>query len=171
MRRARWIRQLIPVALLSMLGVAAAAQKPDISLVEYQAFRPNLYFGLNGGPDVPMMAAIRSESQWWALWAQLEPKIPRDMDQHRPYPYPPLDFSRKVLLVAALGTKATGGYSVSIHSVVESTRNITVNLIVLAPAKNCGVTLTTANPIALALIPKTSKPVEFATTQAELICN
>ncbi len=166
-----WVRHLIALVLICILPAAAAEEKPDTFLIEYQAFRPNPYFGLDAGPDTSTFTAIRSERAWRELWSQLEPRMPRDMDQRSPHPFPPIDFIRQMLLVVALGTKPTGGYSVSIHSVVEDPSRVTVNVVVLSPAKDCYRTLATTHPIALILIGRTSKPVQFSTTRAEITCN
>ena len=174
MTRALWIRCVTSLGLACALAATAAEKKPDIFLIEYQAFRPNMYFGLNNGPKTTLFTAIQSEQQWRELWAQIEPRVARDTDQRRPHPFPHIDFTRKTLLVAALGTKPTGGYSVSINSVVESPTHIRINVIALRPM-NCGselhgITLTTTSPIALILIPKATKPVEFSTIEAEDSC-
>jgi len=164
--REQRIRYAVSLGLIFAFGANAAQQKPDTFLVEYQAFRPSLYFGPHSmGPKTALFTAIQSEQQWRELWSRI------DMDRHRPQH---IDFTRKTLLVAALGTKPTGGYSVSINSVVESATRITVNVIALRP-KNCGsvlsgVTLTATSPIAFVLIPKTVKPVEFSTREAEDAC-
>jgi len=151
---------------------------PDSFLIEYQAYRPNLAFAPDRGPRNflnSLFTAIRSEPDWRGLWSQIEPGLAReDASQRRPYPFPSIDFTRKTLLVAALGTQPTGGYSVSINSVVEYRSQITVYVVALKPV-NCGdqlngVTLLVTSPIALALIPKTSKPVKFSITEAQSAC-
>jgi hypothetical protein len=166
-----WLRHLTALSLLCPLTAATAVTKPDAFQVEYETFRPTLYFGLHEGPDAPTFTTIRSERDWREFWPQIETRMARDMDQRDPHPLPPIDFTRQILLVAALGMKPTGGFSVSIRSVVEDSSRITVNVVAVSPGKNCMVTLTTTNPIALILIAKTSKPVQFSTTRAELPCD
>jgi len=155
---------------------STAESKPDTYLIEYQAFRPNLYFTGNEGPEIATFTAIQSEPEWRKLWAELEPRLPRDMRQSAPHPFPRIDFTRHTLLVAALGTKPTGGFSLSVESVAENPASITVNLVALNPGKGCGdkiygLTLITTHPIVLLLIAKTSKPVQFETMQVEPACN
>lgn len=171
MRQAQWIRSVLSLSLMWACSVTATANEPDVFLVEYQAFRPNLYFGVNDGPDTATFTAIQSEREWKALWSDIEPRMARDMYQRGPRVFPPIDFARKTLLVAALGVKPTGGYSISIHSVVEDPSSITVNTIAVKPARNCVLTMATTHPIALILIPRTSKLVRFNTTQVEHSCD
>ena len=155
---------------------SAAESKPDTYLLEYQAFQPSLYFTGNEGPEIATFTAVQSESAWRNLWAQLEPRLPREMGQKASHPFPHIDFTRQTLLVAALGTKPTGGYSLSVQSVTENPTSISVKLVALNPGKPCGdmsygITQITTHPIALLLIAKTAKPVHFDTTQVEPACN
>jgi PrcB C-terminal len=155
---------------------STAANKPDTYLVEYQAFRPSLYFTGDEGPEIATFTAIQAEPEWRKLWAELEPRLPRDMRESAPHPFPRIDFTRQTLLIAALGTKPTGGFSLSVESVTENPASITVNLVALNPGKGCGdaiygITQITTHPIAMLLIPKTSKPVHFDTMQVEPACN
>jgi hypothetical protein len=158
------------LSLMWACSVTAVASEPGALLIEYQAYRPSPDFGLNDGPDSAMFTAIQTEPAWKALWSDIEPRMARDMNQRGPHPLPPIDFTRKTLLVAALGAKPTGGYSISIHSVIEGRSGITVNAIAVRPAKNCILTMATTHPIALILIPRTSKPIRFSTAQAEHKC-
>jgi hypothetical protein len=173
------VRLLFCLILLSAIWppiASSAESKPETYLVEYQTFRPSLYFTGNEGPEIATFTAVQSEPKWRKLWAELEPRLPRDMGQSAPHSFPRIDFTRQTLLVAALGTKPTGGFSLSIESVVESPASITVNLVALSPRKGCGdaiygITQIATHPIALLLIPKTSKPVHFDTRQVEPACN
>ncbi|MBV8852967.1 MAG: protease complex subunit PrcB family protein [Sinobacteraceae bacterium] len=145
--------------------------EPAISPIEHQTFRPNLYFSsYHDGPDTALFTAIRSEGEWKALWSQLEPRMARDRDQRGPHSLPPIDFTRKILLVAALGMKMTGGYTVSIDSVVEEPAGIRVNAVGGYPGKKCVLLQAVTHPIALALIPRTSKRITFNTTEVEHSC-
>jgi hypothetical protein len=98
-------------------SASAAESKRDTYLLEYQAFRPSLYFTGNEGPEIAIFTAVQSESAWRNLWAELEPRLPREMHQKAPHPFPRIDFRRQTLLVAALGATPTGGYSLSVQSV------------------------------------------------------
>ncbi len=157
-------------------AASAAESKPETYLIEYRAFRPSLYFTGNEGPEIATFTAVQSEPEWRKLWAALEPRLRGDMRQNAPHPFPRIDFTRKTLLVAALGTKPTGGYSLSVESITESPTSITAKLVALNPGKGCGdkiygLTLITTHPIVLLLIAKTSKPVQFETMQVEPACD
>jgi len=149
----------------------APASEPDTWLIEYQAFSPDRFFSVDDGPDQAMFTAVQSEKAWRALWSEIEPKLSRNMEQVAPHPFPPIDFARYTLLVAALGTKPSSGFRVAIESVQNFPSRILVSIIALRPGRNCPVFTAITHPVALALIPKTSKPVTFEKSNAELACD
>jgi hypothetical protein len=172
-------RPLCYLAILSILYtgfVRADDFKPDFHLVEYHFFVPSLWFQGREGPETVTSEAIQSESGWKALWSKLEPRLSRDMRQRVPYPFTPVDFTQKTLLVVTTGSNPAHVYSLAIESVMESATNITVNVIEVIPRKKCGdqlfdVIQIVHHPVALILIPKTTKPVHFDATQVENTCS
>jgi hypothetical protein len=157
-----------------VLGSGAAAifaAKPDLWLVQFQLFSPNMNFSADLGPERPTHVALNSEREWKRLWAEIEPRLPRDMNQTEPHPFPPIDFKRHTLIAAAMGEKPTSGYSVAIRSITEMPTQMLVSVIELQPGDSCmAVTLATTRPVALALIPRTKKPVRFDVVRTESIC-
>ncbi len=172
-------RPLCYLAILSTLYtgfVHADDFKPDFHLVEYQFFVPSLWFQGREGPETVPSEAIQSEAGWKALWSKLEPRLSRDMRQRVPYPFSPVDFTQKTLLVVTTGSNPAHVYSLAIESVMESATNITVNVIDVISRKKCGdqlfdVIQIVHYPVVLILIPKTTKPVHFHATQVENTCN
>ena len=178
-RPAHMNRTLCHLAILITLYAGSARAddfKPDSHLIEYQFFVPNLWFQGSEGSEIVASAAIQSEAGWKALWSKLEPRLSRDSRQRAPYPFSPVDFAQKTLLVVTTGPNPAHVYSLAIETVVESTADITVNVIDVIPRKKCGdqlidVILVVRFPIALILIPKTTKPVTFQVTQVENTCD
>jgi len=171
--------QLSYLAILGTLyagSVHAVEFKPAFHLIEYQFLVPSLWFQGKEAPETVTSEAIQSDDGWKALWSKLEPRVSRDMRQRVPHPFFPVDFNQKTLLVMTTGSNPHHVYSLAIENVMESATNITVNLIDVIPRKQCGdrlieVTLTVHHPVALILIPKTTKPVHFHVTQVENTCD
>ena len=172
-------RTLAYLAILSTLftgSVHADAFKPDFHLIEYQFFVPSLWFEGKEGPETVTSEAIQSEAGWKAVWSKLEPRLSRDMRQRVPHPFVPVDFAQKTLLVVTTGSNPADVYTLAIESVMESESNITVNVIEVIPRKKCGDQLIDViqivhYPVALILIPKTTKTVHFHATQVESTCD
>jgi hypothetical protein len=172
-------RKLSYLAILGTLYAAfvhADDFKPDFHLIEYQFFVPSQWFQGREGPETVTSATIQSEAGWKALWAKLEPRLSRDMRQRVPHPFVPVNFTQKTLLVVTTGANPDHVYSLAIEDVMESATDITVNLIDVIPRKKCGDQLINVIqivhfPVALILIPKTTKPVHFQASQVEKTCD
>jgi hypothetical protein len=113
------------------------------------------------GPESAGNTAIRSNEEWNAFWLAIEPRTSREMGQRAPNPPPLVDFSRHVLLVAALGAKRAG-HSVSITAARDVGDKIVVDVLVKVTAgANCTYVMWATYPIAFAMIPATPKPIDF----------
>jgi hypothetical protein len=134
----------------------SSAQTP----VRFVVFSPQHISPIYGGPKQPSFQAIKTLEQWEAFWKLIEPQR-FDANGNAIFtPKPTIDFSRQTLLVAAIGERGSNS-SVSIESVVESTSNLLVTIRNTTPGSNCLLTLAVERPMSLAMIPKTSKQVDF----------
>lgn len=116
----------------------------------------------SGGPAQPAAYHIvKSRQAWEELWRELEPRTSRKQGQTVPNPLPGFDFQRSVLIIAAMGTRPTGGYSVEISSVVETSQRIVVTVAEQSPGSKCVTTQSFTYPIAIATTAQTQKPFEF----------
>jgi hypothetical protein len=165
------ILRLVVLALALAGGSPSVlATEPDVFLVEFRSYRPSIHFFGNDGPAQPMFSVIRTEPEWKQLWSEIEPHMGQDGDKRGPYPAPFIDFRRDTLIVAAAGMKTSGGWSVAIHSMREFPSRILVFVIELRPGKHCMASSVITHPIALALIPRTTKPVDFDIIRGETAC-
>jgi hypothetical protein len=102
----------------------------------------------------PTRMVIRDSAAWRDFWAQahsLAEPIPAA---------PPVDFADSMLLVAALGTRATGGYAVSIDSVARGAA-LRVFVTALAPAPDCVTTMAITWPVQVVRVARFDGSVEF----------
>jgi hypothetical protein len=120
------------VALISLTAVACSndegvrpevreAAKPDVSVKAFS------YDGLSPhaeGPNRPTYRAFRSQQEWEDFWPQLAAKMPGDRTGPIEHLAPVIDFSKYVLVLAALGQRADGGSSIALTSVTESDSRI-----------------------------------------------
>lgn len=81
-----------------------------------------------------------------------------------------IDFSRYTMVVAALGTRPNNGYAVLIRGVYDGGSSIVVGLTELIPGPGCAVALELTHPMTIALIPRSTKPVEFIGYKASMDC-
>ncbi|MEO7522348.1 MAG: protease complex subunit PrcB family protein [Gemmatimonas sp.] len=113
-------------------------------------------FSLNSGVDEPERLVVRDSAAWSRLWTRVHA---------RQTPIPPLprvDFTRDMVVFAALGTKPSGGFSVLLDSAFEaSDGGIDVVVRSIKPGPKCGVTAALTEPVDIARLARRESPVNF----------
>jgi hypothetical protein len=127
--------------------------RPDRATFEY-------YSGIGDS----LRSVIGDEHHWREVWV----RIHRD---ERPIPpVPAIDWSRELVVVAALGRRSSGGFDIRIDSAYQ--RNDTLEIVVRTdvPGRNCMLTAAFSQPVDLARLPRPAAtlPVHFReSTHAE----
>jgi hypothetical protein len=107
---------------------------------------------------------VRDSDAWRETWQTIHrPFIP-------PPPVPLVDFSREMVVVAALGTRPTEGYAIVFENVREDTSGIEVAVRVSEPARGCPVAAAMTQPVDLARIPASARPVRFRQRNVVVPC-
>jgi hypothetical protein len=114
-----------------------------------------------GGLAQPEYRVVTSREVWAELWRELEPRTSREQGQPAPNPVPDIDFQQRVLIVAAMGTRPNGGYSVEISSLVESSQRIVVTVTEQVAGPKCLTTQAITHPVAIVTTARSQKPFEF----------
>ena len=98
---------------------------------------------------------VRNRDEWIALWSRITAN-------HGPKrPAPDIDFEKEMLLVAAMGTRATGGYTIEIEAVDLDSSAITASVRGRSPGKSCGTIAALTAPVDIVRIPRSDLPVRF----------
>lgn len=112
-------------------------------------------FAFYSGLDKPDRIVIRDAVTWQIVWKDVWrgfSEVP---------PLPAVDFSREMILVAALGAHSTGGYGIIIDGANEAANGgINVTIRSISPL-NCLVTEAFTQPIDIARLPIRTGRVEF----------
>lgn len=112
-------------------------------------------FDDNSGLVDSLRIVVRDSVAWRSLWAQINrPFIP-------PPTLPAIDFDRDMIIVAALGAKPTGGYGIMIEGAAEDSSGIEVSVVLSAPGNGCALEAARTEPVDLARMPVTKRPVRF----------
>lgn len=121
-------------------------------------------FSLFSGYADSARFVVRDSRAWREAWQTI----------HRPFIPPPavpsIDFTREMVLVAALGARASGGYEIVFENVREDTSGIEVALRVSEPARGCPVAAAMTQPVDLARIPTSARPVRFRQRNVVVPC-
>ena len=150
---------LISIAIL--VGFAACetgrsrrGAEPPMTVTPLDSSLASYYRSNSGLPDSARLV-LRTPAEWTTLWNRI-------VANHSPKPpAPEIDFSKEMLIVAAMGTRSTGGYSIEIDAVDRDSSSITVSVRTHSPGKTCGTTAALTAPVAIVRIPRSPLPVQF----------
>jgi hypothetical protein len=147
--------------------VATAPRAGSLSWIDVAAYPgwtgPSALFS---GPEAETFRSIRSQAEWNAFWPALRPMVPG------PKGYAPaVDFGKFTMIVAALGTRPAGGFTVQVQSVRDDGSTVYVSVLEVRPGHNCTGTASLTYPIEIALIPRTEHPIKCEIGLADFDCS
>lgn len=111
--------------------------------------------GAYSGIVTRQRTVIRDSDDWQAMWSKMvgpEAPIP---------PVPDVDFSQYMLVLAASGTKPSGGYSISIDGVYKHDNYLYASVTETSPGRACGVTTALTTPVDAVLVQRSDAPIVF----------
>jgi hypothetical protein len=108
------------------------------------------------GFDLPVRTVIDNQQDWAAAWATL---------YARQFPKPALptvDFSHSAVIVAAMGTRGTGGYEITITRIARAGSVTWAEVTSASPGSRCGTTQALTQPVDMVVVPHTVVESAFA---------
>jgi protease stability complex PrcB-like protein len=112
-------------------------------------------FAFYSGLDKPARLVVRDAVTWQQVWQQIflrESPVPS---------VPEIDFSREMIVVAALGSHSTGGYGILFDGASETADGISVRVNSTSPGPHCAVTGAFTQPVDVARLPLRTTKVTF----------
>jgi hypothetical protein len=85
-------------------------------------------------------------------------------------PAPSVDFSRKLVIVAAMGMQRSGGYSIEIEDVSITGDDAVISVVEVSPGSGCYVTEALTAPLAVVAVPRFAGHASFRERSVEHIC-
>lgn len=118
----------------------------------------------NSGVAVSDRMIVRDETSWSKYWLNI-------VGSNSPVPPAPLvDFSRETIVVAAMGQRNSGGYSVSIESAGVAGDTVILVVTERSPGRTCGTTAALTQPLALARVGRPNAIIRFVEKVAVTDC-
>ncbi|MCB0173117.1 MAG: protease complex subunit PrcB family protein [Nitrosomonas sp.] len=118
--------------------------------------------------EEPWSKIIDNQEEWADFYLNLiEENAP---DSVASYILPEIDFETFRVVTGGIGVRTSGGHSVSISKVVETTDAVYIEVLVIKPDGNCLVTANITYPSAAIMIRKSDKPISFSSTELTHIC-
>jgi hypothetical protein len=110
------------------------------------------------------LIVLRSPAEWQGQWRRITAR------QGGPPPLPAVDFSREMLLMAAMGPKPTGGYRVAIDKVIEQSGELLAFVRFVSPGRRCGAIAAMTSPVDIVRVPLSSKNVRWVVERQPADC-
>ncbi|HEU0015855.1 MAG TPA: protease complex subunit PrcB family protein [Longimicrobium sp.] len=156
--------KLLPIALLLLAacGGGAAGSGPLLDSGSGEILVPTRLEGMpshHSGIATERRLVIRTRAELEAFWAELS--HPNSFG-----PVPAVDFHSEMLIVAAMGTRPSGGYRVSVESVASTGSGYNVVVKSVSPARECPTLAVITQPIDILRVP-VAREVRFV-EQAEV---
>ena len=76
-------------------------------------------------------------------------------------PVPPVDFARDMVILAALGTRSSGGFTIRIDSAYDDGASVEIVVSRTSPGRGCVLTAALTQPVDIVRIPARKVPVRF----------
>ncbi|HET7234365.1 MAG TPA: protease complex subunit PrcB family protein [Longimicrobium sp.] len=109
----------------------------------------------NSGIFDSVRVVISDPAHWQQTWSDI-------WNRHSPEPpAPQIDFTREMLVVAALGGRNSGGYGILVDSAYQRSDHVEVVLRKESPGARCATTAALTQPVDVARIPVTGQAVRF----------
>ena len=153
---ARHLGRLTLAALLAAACAGAAPAEGSDGEQRLQTVLAESHSGLASA----RREVVRDASTWARLWAEIH-------EGGSPVPKPPaVDFAREMLVVVALGTRPSGGFSVAVQKVVVHGDTLDVSVIERCPAKDAMVTMALTQPVHVVRLPRIVGTPSFQVARA-----
>lgn len=107
--------------------------------------------GLTAAQRTVIRDAATWASTWTAIWQNVSPQPE----------LPAVDFTREMLVVAALGERGSGGFSIVVDSARKTAGGVVVVVHVTSPGAGCMNTMAITSPVDVARMPRVDGTVEF----------
>ena len=161
--RALWLSGSI----LAVVACGSSPSAPDQSAEPLPVTRLRtepFSFTYASGLTEPQRLLIRDQASWQQAWAAI-------WTRHSSQPaMPDVDFTREMIVLAALGERPTGGYGIFIDSAAAGSGRVTLRIRSVSPANGCGVTTALTQPVDIARLPRREGPAVFTDVQETQNC-
>jgi PrcB C-terminal len=166
------MQRVVAIGLVLCIAGSSAMLKAEDGFIGFQAYYPLQRSMLSYRAPEAFSKAVANSREWTALWREIGSSSAVEGEESgQTREAPEIDFENYTLLVVASGARPSGGYSVAVQSVWESESHVEVVALELRPlGRDCTAIAVVTYPVAFALIPRTSKPVQFKIQHADLRC-
>ncbi len=132
----------------------AVAQVPKTKYennISFETIRSGIYSNQPEKKNHVIDNLCEWETFWW------------DMDKTQSLP--DINFSENIVLAVFQGERSSGGYSISVDTIIETESALEVFVREVSPGQRCSVTMALTQPYTIIVVEQTDKDVQFTTEQ------
>ena len=158
------LRPLSTAAMLALLSSACSTPSeiatertntgapPAGSTLPVTRLRAEPYsFSYSGGITDSVRLTVRDAGEWQQVWSAVGHGTP----------LPQVDFGQEMVIVAALGQRYSGGFSIYVDSAYQRDGHVEVVVRKVSPGAKCATTAALTEPVDIARLPASTQPVRF----------
>jgi hypothetical protein len=156
---------------LAVLGCAMEGESPREEFpagaehVEIQPMNDALTARFQSGFAGRARLVVHDDTTWAQLW-------PSIAGTTRPLPQvPEIDFADHAVVIAAMGPRTSGGYSIRIDDAATLYDNAWISVVEQSPGATCVVTDSPSSPVAVVLVPAFGGAARFVERTEQTICD
>lgn len=152
---------IIATAIIFLIKGSGNQKSTTPSLdVPFTTMYKSYYLDAFGKTD-PEYTVVQNQKEWNRI---LEKYKIKSLDSNL------VDFAKDTLLVAFIGSRTSGGYSVNFEKIEDRGSILVAYIVEVEPGENCLVTQSITYPIHIVKIPKTDKKVQFIKRTKTSVC-
>ena len=152
---------LAAVLVLSGCSSPSSPSTP-LSLTRFRP-EPTSFLAISGY-DQPLTLAIHDRDTWVRTWNDINSRI-------SPVPaLPEVDFTKEMVLVAAIGSRPSSGFEVVFTGAAEAGEVVTIDVESRSPGPTCIMLPVVTAPVDLARIPRRNGAIVFRSTPKVVNC-
>lgn len=146
--------------LFTLFFASCQGSGSEVSKVTFEVIHNGSYSAITEKREL----IINSDADYQKLMIE----VYKNLDQMPRIPV--VDFKKNTLVAVFMAQKTSGGYMISIDSITESSKGLTVNVIESSPGKGCTVTDALSQPYEIVKIQKTQEKAAFKYKQIVKDC-
>ncbi len=155
------MRAMFPVALAAAMAGAAACDAPGgpsapiqpLAITRLRSERFSLTYA--SGLSTQQRLVVGDSGTWQQVWASIWRRLSPEP------PLPQVDFGSEIVVVAAMGERLTGGFTILIDSASETTVGMSIRIRSISPGAGCATTQALTQPVDVARVPRRGGAVAF----------
>ena len=117
--------------------------------------------GAFSGVSEPIQKVIQDKVAWEKLWSEHRANMKGDLK------VPEIDFSKEMVVFAALGRQRTGGYAIEVSNIRPASNRLQISIKRKTPPAGAMVTQALTAPFHIVAVPKSDLKPEFVEVKQE----